>query len=135
MQHQFVARLAVRTILLDLIIRTKNAVRDLDNLNYRWEKGASKRGRKDYSVPSCGSPHIPEHVQFIFVQGTNQCCGAGVGLAKNYFWGAGAVISCFGSTAPKPKKCFLCVFFQQTLYIFFFVYLYRTFYIVQFCSS
>ncbi len=35
LQHQFVARLNVRTILLDLIIRTKNAVRDLDNINYR----------------------------------------------------------------------------------------------------
>jgi len=36
--HQFVARLNVRTILLDLIIRTKNAVRDLDNINYRKMK-------------------------------------------------------------------------------------------------
>lgn len=34
-QHQFVARIPARTILLDLIARTKNAVRDLDNLNYR----------------------------------------------------------------------------------------------------
>lgn len=37
-QHQFVARVPVRTVLLDLIARTKNAVRDLDNLNYRKMK-------------------------------------------------------------------------------------------------
>lgn len=37
-QHQFVARVPVRTVLLDLISRTKNAVRDLDNLNYRKMK-------------------------------------------------------------------------------------------------
>ena len=37
-QHQFVARIPVRTILLDLITRTKSAVRDLDNLNYRKMK-------------------------------------------------------------------------------------------------
>ena len=37
-QHQFVARIPARTILLDLIARTKNAVRELDNLNYRKMK-------------------------------------------------------------------------------------------------
>jgi len=37
-QHQFVARVPARTVLLDLIARTKNAVRDLDNLNYRKMK-------------------------------------------------------------------------------------------------
>jgi len=37
-QHQFVARIPARTVLLDLIARTKNAVRDLDNLNYRKMK-------------------------------------------------------------------------------------------------
>jgi len=37
-QHQFVARVPVRAVLLDLIARTKNAVRDLDNLNYRKMK-------------------------------------------------------------------------------------------------
>lgn len=37
-QHQFVARIPARTILLDLIARTKSAVRDLDNLNYRKMK-------------------------------------------------------------------------------------------------
>ncbi len=34
-QHQFVARVKATHVLLDLIARTKNAVRDLDNLNYR----------------------------------------------------------------------------------------------------
>ena len=34
-QHQFVARVKATSVLLDLIARTKNAVRDLDNLNYR----------------------------------------------------------------------------------------------------
>merc|ERR1719153_712573 len=34
----FVARVPARTVLLDLIARTKNAVRDLDNLNYRKMK-------------------------------------------------------------------------------------------------
>ena len=38
LQHQFVARVPARTVLLDLIARTKNAVRDLDNLNYRKMK-------------------------------------------------------------------------------------------------
>jgi hypothetical protein len=33
-----VARVKATTILLDLIARTKNAVRDLDNLNYRKMK-------------------------------------------------------------------------------------------------
>ena len=82
-------------------------------------RGPAKEGGRIIRcrLPSSSSPHIPEHVQFIFVKGKNQCCRAGVGLAKNYFWGAVAVISCFGSTAPKPKKCFL--FFQPTLYIFF----------------
>eukprot|EP00096_Caligus_rogercresseyi_P008252 TRINITY_DN2677_c0_g1_i2.p1 TRINITY_DN2677_c0_g1~~TRINITY_DN2677_c0_g1_i2.p1 ORF type:complete len:785 (-),score=287.16 TRINITY_DN2677_c0_g1_i2:180-2534(-) len=37
-QHQFVARVRATTVLLDLIARTKNAVRDLDNLNYRKMK-------------------------------------------------------------------------------------------------
>jgi len=37
-KHQFVARVPARTVLLDLITRTKNAVRDLDNLNYRKMK-------------------------------------------------------------------------------------------------
>ena len=37
-QHQFVARVKATTVLLDLIARTKNAVRDLDNLNYRKMK-------------------------------------------------------------------------------------------------
>jgi len=37
-QHQFVARIPARTVLLDLIARTKNAVRELDNLNYRKMK-------------------------------------------------------------------------------------------------
>jgi len=37
-QHQFVARVKATHILLDLIARTKNAVRDLDNLNYRKMK-------------------------------------------------------------------------------------------------
>ena len=32
------ARIPARTVLLDLIARTKNAVRDLDNLNYRKMK-------------------------------------------------------------------------------------------------
>ena len=84
-------------------------------------RGPAKEGGRIIRcrLPSSSSPHIPEHVQFIFVKGKNQCCRAGVGLAKNYFCGAGAVISCFGSTAPKPKKCFLCVFFSQ-LYIYFF---------------
>ena len=35
LQHQFVARVKATHVLLDLIARTKNAVRDLDNLNYR----------------------------------------------------------------------------------------------------
>ena len=35
-QHQFVARIPARTILLDLIARIKNTVGDLDNLNY-WK--------------------------------------------------------------------------------------------------
>lgn len=34
-QHQFVSRVKATHVLLDLIARTKNAVRDLDNLNYR----------------------------------------------------------------------------------------------------
>jgi thousand and one amino acid protein kinase len=38
LQHQFVARVKATHILLDLIARTKNAVRDLDNLNYRKMK-------------------------------------------------------------------------------------------------
>ena len=38
LQHQFVARVKATTVLLDLIARTKNAVRDLDNLNYRKMK-------------------------------------------------------------------------------------------------
>jgi len=37
-QHHFVAKIPARTVLLDLIARTKNAVRDLDNLNYRKMK-------------------------------------------------------------------------------------------------
>ena len=37
-QHQFVARVKATHVLLDLIARTKNAVRDLDNLNYRKMK-------------------------------------------------------------------------------------------------
>ena len=37
-QHQFVARVKATTVLLDLIARTKNAVRELDNLNYRKMK-------------------------------------------------------------------------------------------------
>jgi len=37
-QHQFVARVKATNVLLDLIARTKNAVRDLDNLNYRKMK-------------------------------------------------------------------------------------------------
>lgn len=35
-QHQFVARIPARAILLDLIARIKNTVGDLDNLNY-WK--------------------------------------------------------------------------------------------------
>ena len=38
LQHQFVARVKATHVLLDLIARTKNAVRDLDNLNYRKMK-------------------------------------------------------------------------------------------------
>ena len=37
-QHQFVARVKATHVLMDLIARTKNAVRDLDNLNYRKMK-------------------------------------------------------------------------------------------------
>ena len=37
-KHQFVARVKATSVLLDLIARTKNAVRDLDNLNYRKMK-------------------------------------------------------------------------------------------------
>ena len=37
-QHQFVARVKATHILLDLIARTKNAVREFDNLNYRKMK-------------------------------------------------------------------------------------------------
>ena len=38
LKHQFVARVKATHVLLDLIARTKNAVRDLDNLNYRKMK-------------------------------------------------------------------------------------------------
>jgi len=37
-EHQFVAHVKATTVLLDLIARTKNAVRELDNLNYRKMK-------------------------------------------------------------------------------------------------
>jgi hypothetical protein len=57
LQHQFVARLNVRTILLDLIIRTKNAVRDLDNINYRSSKLKKKNCVSDpYSFDTDPDP-------------------------------------------------------------------------------
>jgi thousand and one amino acid protein kinase len=38
LQHQFITRSRPGTVIIDLIHRTKAAVRDLDNLNYRKMK-------------------------------------------------------------------------------------------------
>lgn len=66
LQHQLVTRTRPTTVLIDLIGRTKAAVRDLDNLNYRKMKkilmadendaGASEEGKRD-SVTSEHSLH------------------------------------------------------------------------------
>jgi thousand and one amino acid protein kinase len=68
LQHQLVTRTRASTVLIELIGRTKAAVRDLDNLNYRKMKkilmadegdtagGASEEGKRD-SVTSEHSLH------------------------------------------------------------------------------
>ena len=38
LQHSFITRLRSPTVIIDLISRTKAAVRELDNLNYRKMK-------------------------------------------------------------------------------------------------
>ena len=76
-QHQFVAHVQARSVLIDLIARTKNAVRDLDNLNYRKMKKILMA--EMIETESNAGQDIEDDISSIQVRG-NQSNGRGGGL-------------------------------------------------------
>ena len=52
LQHSFITRMRSPTVIIDLISRTKAAVRELDNLNYRKMKKILMVDNRDNDIHS-----------------------------------------------------------------------------------